>query len=332
VAIAILGLLEALAIAKSIANETGEALDYNRQCIAEGLANLGGGFFRCLPGSGSLTRSAINYQAGAATRASGVIAAAVVAAAVTVLAPLARFVPKPALAGLLMVTAWRLVDRRRLLYALRASRYDAGLVFVTALSAIFLSVEFSILIGVGLSIVLFVPRAARLKMTELVLTSERVVRARQGADAPCRWVVIEDLEGELFFGAATDLERHFEVLRDRVAAGARILVLRLRRTRNPDLVCLERLEQFARELERRGATVILTGVGADVAKTMKNLRFDEWLPTEQVFPTVPGTPGSSTANGVRAAYHRLREDERATCDHCRALGPSPGVGDVYYVV
>jgi SulP family sulfate permease len=331
-AIAILGLLEALAIAKSIANETGQALDYNRQCLAEGLANLGGGFFQCLPGSGSLTRSAINHQSGAATRASGVVAAAVVAAAVTVLAPLARFIPKPALAGLLMVTAWRLVDRRRLLYAVRASRYDAGLVVVTALSAIFLSVEFSILIGVGLSILLFVPRAARFKMTELVLTGDRVVRARDGAESPCRWVVIGDLEGELFFGAAMELEQHFDALRARVAAGARVVVLRLRRTRNPDLVCLERLEHFARGLEGQGVTVILTGVGEDVARTMRNLRFGDWLPDEQVFPTVPGAPGGSTANGVRAAYRCLADEDRAACAHCRRLGTTPATGDVYYVV
>src|SRR5262249_62321683 len=65
-AIALLGLLEALAIAKSIAARTRERLDYNRQCLAEGLANLGGGLVQCFPGSGSLSRSAINYQAGAA--------------------------------------------------------------------------------------------------------------------------------------------------------------------------------------------------------------------------------------------------------------------------
>ena len=64
VAIACLGLLEALAIAKSIANRTREPLDYNRQCLAEGLANLGGSFFQCLPGSGSLTRSADQLSGG----------------------------------------------------------------------------------------------------------------------------------------------------------------------------------------------------------------------------------------------------------------------------
>ncbi len=63
-AIAFVGLIEALSIAKAIANETRQKLDYNRQILAEGLANLTGGFFQSLPGSGSLSRSAINYQAG----------------------------------------------------------------------------------------------------------------------------------------------------------------------------------------------------------------------------------------------------------------------------
>ncbi len=233
-AIAVLGLLEAIAISKSIANSTGQRLDYNRQCLAEGLANLGGGFFQCLPGSGSLTRSAINHQAGAVSRASGLFAAATVAVVVALLAPLARFVPKAALAGLLMVTAVRLVDWRRLAYALRASRFDAALVVVTAFTAIFLSVEYSILVGVVLSIVLFVPRAAKLQARELTVAADRVIRGRQTGDPQCRPIVIYDLEGELFFGAALQLERHFDELRQRTRAGAKVVILRLRRTRNPD--------------------------------------------------------------------------------------------------
>lgn len=331
-AIAVLGLLEAIAIAKSIATETGQVLDYNQQCLAEGLANLAGGFFQCLPGSGSLTRSAINHQAGAVTRVSGLVAAAVIAVIVTLLAPAARYIPKAALGGLLIVIAARLIDRRRLVYAMRASLYDGGLVLVTALSAVFLSVEFSILVGVAVSILLFVPRAARLKMTELVLTDSRIVRAPRPGDSTCRWVRIHDLEGELFFGAAAELEHHFDTLRAHVAEGARVLVLRLRRTRNPDLVCLEHFERFARDLQHRGVAVILTGVGADVARTMKNLRFHDWMPSDQVFLTVPESPGSSTADGVRAAYQRLDEKQRAACPHCRALGPTPASGDVYYVV
>src|SRR6266481_7138231 len=105
VAIAVLGLLEALSIAKSLAIQTRQSLDYNRQCLAEGLSNLAGGFFQCMPGSGSLTRSAINYQAGGVTRLSGVFAAAAVAVTLLLFAPWAKYVPKAALAGLLVITA-----------------------------------------------------------------------------------------------------------------------------------------------------------------------------------------------------------------------------------
>ena len=131
-AVAVLGLLEALAVAKSIAIQTREPLDYNRQCLAEGLANLGGGFFQCMPGSGSLTRSSINFQAGAVSRWSGVFAAAATAVLVVAFAPLAGYVPKAALAGILLVTAAGLVDIPRLRFALRTSRYDTILVLATA--------------------------------------------------------------------------------------------------------------------------------------------------------------------------------------------------------
>ena len=249
-AIACLGLLEALAISKSIANRTREPLDYNRQCLAEGLANLGGSFFQCLPGSGSLTRSAINFQAGAVSRWSGVFAAAAVAMVIVLFGPSARFIPKPALAGILLVTAAGLIDWQRLRYALHASRYDAGLVMVTALAAVFVSVELSILIGVALSILMFVPRAARITVSELTVGGDRFLRDRQPDDPRCSRMIILDLEGELFFGAAPDLDRYFAELRQKINAGVRIIILRVKRTRNPDMVCMERFQHF---LPRHGA-------------------------------------------------------------------------------
>jgi SulP family sulfate permease len=328
-AIAILGLLEAIAISKSIASETRQPLDYNRQCLAEGLANLGGGFFQCLPGSGSLTRSAINFQAGAVSRASGLVAAAAVAVAVVTLAPLARFVPKPALAGLLVVTAARLIDWHRLFFAIRASRFDRALVAVTAFTALFVSVEYSILAGVALSILMYVPRAARLKAMELTVATDRVIRGRRADDPACRFLVLYDLEGDLFFGAAPELDRRLDELRARARAGTRIVILRLRRTRNPDLVCLERLEHFIRELEGRDVVVLLCGVGADVAQTMKNLRFDRWLPPDRVFPWEPDAPGSSTIKAVRHAYRILAGDAHA-CAHCAGIRPAEG--EIYYML
>jgi SulP family sulfate permease len=151
VAIALLGLLEALAMAQAIAAQTGQKIDVNQQCLSEGLANTAGGFFQCFPGSGSLTRSAINQQAGGRTQWSGVISAAAVALTVLLFAPLVRYVPLAALAGILMVTAVRMVDRPTLA-RLWSSRVDRSIVLGTALAAVFISVEFCILIGVSLSL------------------------------------------------------------------------------------------------------------------------------------------------------------------------------------
>ena len=328
-AVAFLGLLEALAIAKSIAHRTRQPLDYNRQCLAEGVANAVGGFFQCLPGSGSLTRSLINFQAGAATRWSGVVAAAAVAAVVLVLAPLARFIPTSALAGILLVTAAGLVDWPRLRFAMRASRYDAGLVLATALSAVFYSVEFAILIGVGLSVLLYIPRAAHLLASELVVSADRVVRSRREDDPVCEKLVIYDFEGELFFGAAWELDRYLDDLRARANGGARIVVLRMKRTRNPDVVCMERIQNFLQEMHFREVTVLLCGVRADFVQAMRNLRFNEWLPEERVFADMEPN-FSSTLNAVRFAYQLLGEN---VCDHCphkNELAPQDGA--LYYMI
>src|SRR5213076_2799534 len=146
--------------------------------------------------------------AGAVTQWSGVISAAAVAATVLLFAPLAQHIPQAALAGILMVTAGRMMDRKQLGYHLRTTRFDAGIVLATALAAIVISVEFCILIGVFLSFVLFVPRAARIRVTELTLTPERVIRERVSSDPPCGRMLLYDLEGELFFGAAPQLESH----------------------------------------------------------------------------------------------------------------------------
>jgi SulP family sulfate permease len=312
-AIAFLGLLEALAIAKSIANTTRQHLDYNRQCLAEGLANLTGGFFQCLPGSGSLTRSAINFQSGAVSRVSGVFAAGTVALTVVALAPMARYIPKSALAGLLMVTAVRLVDWKRLSYAVRASHYDAGLVAVTAFSAIFISVEFSILIGVALSILMFIPRAASVRLSELIVSNDRVVRERLPDDPPCTAMLLFDLEGELFFGAAPELDRIFDQVRRRTQKeGIRYVILRLKRTRNPDMVCLERFDHFLHEMESLGVIVLLCGVRPGFVRGMANLRFHDWFPADRIFPE-EAQKFSATLKAVRHVYEMLEEN---SCDHC----------------
>ncbi len=304
-AIAFVGIIEALSIAKAIAYETQQKIDYNRQIMAEGLANLGGGFFQCLPGSGSLSRSAINYQSGAKTRFSGIVSAATVAAALLLFAPLLRYVPQPALAGLLLVTAARLVDFKRLFYTLKASRYDAGLVIVTAFVGVAIDLDKAVLLGVILSILLFVPRAAKLKAKELVVAPERVVRERLPDEPADPSIIIYDLEGELFFGAAPELDRYLVALRQRIADDdVKFVVLRLKRVRHPDVVCIERIEHFLREQSARGVTILLAGVRPDTLGILHNVGIQSWFPEVHIFPE-EDEEFSATLKAVRHARGHL---------------------------
>ncbi|MFO0863419.1 MAG: SulP family inorganic anion transporter [Gemmataceae bacterium] len=312
-ALAVLGLLEAIAMAKAIASRTKQRLDINQQCLSEGLANLTGSFFQCFPGSGSLTRSAINVQAGAVSQWSGVFAAIAVALTMLFFAPFARYIPRSALAGILLVSAWRLVDRKQLSYHLRTTRFDAGIVLVTAIAAVAISVEFCILIGIFLSFVLFVPRAARIRMNELVVTPERVLRERIPSDPQCNKLRIFDLEGELFFGAAPDLERHFDnVTSIAIKNDVRFVVIRLKHARNPDAVCIERLESFLETMEHCGVQVYLCGVRRDLAKALHRSGLDHKIGTNRIFRE--GTAAfSSTLEAVLHAYGELGSDVCPTC-------------------
>jgi SulP family sulfate permease len=313
-AIAFLGLLEALAIAKSIAYQTRQPLDFNRQCLAEGIANLAGGFFQCLPGSGSLSRSAINYQAGAATRFSGVLTAGFVAVAVLGLAPLARYVPKAALAAMLLLTAARLIDVKRLAYTLRATRMDAGVVVITAFSALAFGLDQAILIGVAISILLFVPRAAKLKAIELVVDDREVVREKQRSDPSNEGFLLYDLEGELFFGAGVELDRAFEQILHR-AHDEKVghVLLRLKRVRHPDVVALEHFEHFLKQAHRQNITVWLAGIQPDLLDCFLRLNFFAGLPRNRVFEQGPDED-SATLAAIRAIRGQLTPQASAPRD------------------
>jgi len=331
-AISCLGLLEALAVAKSIATYTRQPLDYNRQCLAEGVGNLVGGFFQSLPGSGSLTRSAINYQSGAATRASGIYSGIIVAVVVLLGGPYARFIPRPALAGLLFITAARLIDWKRMSYALRASRFDAILVAVTGLTAVFISVDYSILAGVALSIALFVSRASTLSIRELIVTPERVVRERLPGEQRAGPLLIYDLEGEFFFGAAPEFDRYLsDILRETERTGIKHVVLRIRRGRNPDVGAIEHLERFLRDARQRQVTVLLAGLRPDFVKILDNVGIHEWFPREHMFPEEDRS-FTATLRAVRYAEQLSAEADPSAAPDAGTTQPKVSEGLDYYLV
>jgi SulP family sulfate permease len=311
-AIAVLGLLEAIAMAKMIAGRTGQKLDINQQCLSEGAANMAGSFFQCIPGSGSLTRSAVNQQAGAVSQWSGVFAAVAVAGTVLLFAPLAQFIPKAALAGLLMLAAFRMVNRDQLAFHLRATRFDAGVVLATALAAVAVSVEFCIVIGVFLSFVLYVPRAAQAKMAQLTRTPDQRLRERLPGDPLCDRLLIYDLEGELFFGAEPELEKHLLAVEQAARGDVRVVILVLRRARNPDAAFLNLLKALHARLQGRDVALLLCGVQSDLKRALAVTGLDARIGAPHVFCDRPGQ-GPSTRDAVQFAYKMLGDGLCSAC-------------------
>ena len=311
-AIAFLGVLEAMAMAKSIAAKTGEKLDMNQQCLSEGLANTVGSFFNCFPGSGSLTRTYINHSSGAATQWSGVISAAGVAATILLFAPFASYIPRPALAAILVLTAFRMTEVAALKYIVKATRFDAWILAITALSAILVSVEFCILIGVALSFALYIPKAAKISLTELAVTTDRVIREVQPNDPRCSLVRIYNLEGELFFGSSPDFENLIESIQQQVEPSWKVIILRLKRARNPDSVCMQILEQFIRRMHAQGVTVMLSGVDQEILKVLANVGILELIGASNVFRE-ESEIWASTIQALKAAYSLLGSQR---CKHC----------------
>lgn len=321
-AIAVLGLLEALSMAKAIAAVTRQKLDMNQQCMSEGLANFTGSFFQCIPGSGSLTRSAINQQAGASTQWSGVVSAIAVAAIMLAFAPYARFIPKAVLAGILFLSAWKMVDWHALRYHVRATRFDAAIVAVTAFSAVAISIEFCVLIGIFMSFLLAVPRAGRMRLSEFVVTKDGAIHEALPEDVPCTKILLFGLEGELFFGSTGALERHFETIENRISPDTEVLLLRMKRARNPDAVALALLDGFIERVRARGVKVIMCGVQLHLHDVLRKTGFLERFGEKEVFLEQP-VRLTSTILAVRHAYELIS----APCPICprrdRPIGETP---------
>jgi SulP family sulfate permease len=328
-ALAVLGLLEAVAMSKAIASHTGQKLDINQQCLSEGAANLTGSFFQCIPGSGSLTRSAVNQQAGAVSQWSGVFAAVAVAAMVLLLAPLAQYIPRASLAGLLLLAAFRMVDRKQLVFHLRSTRYDAGVVIATALAAVVISVEFCIVIGAFLSFVLYVPRAAQSRLTPYTHTPDQGIRERRPGDPVCDRLLVFSLEGELFFGSEPELERHLAAIEHQAQGTVRAVVLNLKQARNPDAAFLHLLRDFHSRLSRADVALLLWGVQPDLHKALANTGIDAQIGVNRVFRAAADR-GTGTCEAVELAYSLLGDNLCATCP--RRHGKTPAGEPLVYVI
>ena len=200
VALALIGLTEAFASAKSVASFSGDRIDTNREFIGQGVAKIAVAFLSGLPVSGSLTRSALTYQAGAVSKAAQVFSSVLLAGLLFALGPVTRYIPVASLAGILLIIAVKMVRWEHVKLAVTATRSDAVAFSATFSAALLLPLADAIYVGVGVSLALFLKRARVPRVVELVYNGKNGFSEVADADErPCPEVAIVHVERAVVF-------------------------------------------------------------------------------------------------------------------------------------
>jgi SulP family sulfate permease len=202
-AVTLFALTEAVSIARSLASRAHQHIDGNQEFIGQGLSNLAGAFSSGYVATGSFNRSGLNFQAGAQTPLAAVTAGVLLIGVVVLVAPLAAYLPHTAMAAILFLVAWGLIDFHAIRNILRTSRAETAVLGVTFFSTLFLELEFAIMAGVLLSLGLYLNRTSRPKLVTRVPDPRTPGRhfVTDPALPECPQVKIARLDGSLFFGA-----------------------------------------------------------------------------------------------------------------------------------
>ena len=272
-AIALLGLVEAISIGRAFALKQNRPFEANREIAAQGVSNVVGSFFQCYAGSGSFTRSGVNYEAGAATPLSAILSSCFLLAILLVVAPLFGQVPIPAVAAVILYVAFRLVDLRAIRRLAATSRTETTIVAITFAAGLFVNLEFAVYGGVIVSLLIFLSRTAKPTLSVGApdgLQSHRPFRNAELYSLPeCPQAAFARLEGPLYFGSVDYLERELGriqrqrpnqkrlgiILRgggDVDLPGAELLISEAKRRRamGGDLYLIARFPPLLRTLER----------------------------------------------------------------------------------
>jgi len=207
--IALLGFMEAVSIAKAIATQTGQRLDYNQELMGQGLANIIGSFTRSYPVSGSFSRSAVNFQAGAQTGMSSAITVGMVAITLIFFTPLLYHLPQSVLAAVIMMAVIGLVNVNGFIHAWQAGKPDGVVAIVTFVCTLAFAphLEWGIMIGVVLSLALFLLRHMKPKIAILSRHEDTTFRdsERRGLQQ-CKYIAVLRFPSSLFFANVSHLE------------------------------------------------------------------------------------------------------------------------------
>lgn len=307
-AVAFLCTVETSSIAKSLANRSGDRVDANQQMLSLGVANAASAFIGGMPASGSLTRSALNWDGNSSGPVSSWVSGLLVAIGALLLGGFLHHIPRTVLAVLVIMVGISLINRKQIRIAIRSTGSDRITFLVTLSSALLFTLDFAIYLGVAVSIILFLRKASAPTLVEysfneqgnLYEIEDKTTRAH-----PC--ISIVHVEGELFFGAA-------ELFRDQVRfvsedPNLKVIILRLKNAYHLDATSVMALEELVRYLREQHRHLIVSGARKEVYRVFLKSGLIDVVGKENFFMGSPANPNVSTRNALKRAQELLGDQK-----------------------
>ena len=318
-ALTIVALGQAIAIARVVAQRSGQRIDANREFRGQGLSNIVGGFFSCYVSCGSMNRSIPNLEAGARTPLASVFSALLLLGLVAVSAPVLAQIPMAALAGLLLLVALALLDLKRWRHLLALSPTDFAVALTTLVATVTIRLEVAILLGMLLSLMSFLYRTSRPAMRTMGFDSRGpdrrfvVIDTSDDPDEPahptlpeCPQLKLLRMEGEVYFGATQHVADILHALRSQPNPQKHLLVM----AKSMNFIDLAGAELWAGELEARramGGNLYFHRPRPEVIQMWRKTGFTDVLGVEHQF--------SDKATAIAAIFGKLDPE---ICRHCSA--------------
>lgn len=282
-AMAILGMLEAVSLGKTFAAKSGQRIDSNQEIISLGIGNVASSLFGAMPGSVSFARTGANANAGACTQFSALMSSLVVLGSLFFITPVINYIPVPSLAAHLIRIGVRMVHRESIRIAWRSTMSDRIAFIGTLFAAFFLRLDIAIYVGIGISLVLFLRKASAPSLVEYSFTDTgQLAQIDKPAQRHNPAISIVHVEGELFFGAA-------DIFQDQVRQLAgeeniRVVILRMKNARHLDATSVMSLMQLHDYLLQSHRHLIVSGISFDVERVLRASGAYEKIGAENIFP------------------------------------------------
>ena len=281
-AVAIVGLIQTLAVVKSISNRTNEELDINKEFISQGVMNCGLSFFNGFASSASFTNTFANYQSGAKTRISELISALSILAFILFFNFFIKFIPISALAGLVLVVAYNMIVTEEIKELLNATKADT-LIFILTFIATISSprIEYAVYFGVFLSIITVLRDSSEANVGHLKYDKDAhsKIITTEPEDIEEDEYIILDLVGDFTFSAADSFKYKLED----VSEAADGYIIRVRNIDNMDITSINELKKFIKTVQSREGEILISGLNDNKYEILKNLGIIQLVGEENLF-------------------------------------------------